>query len=108
VIIVNAYIIDAFLFNCHGHPGGFEIKKASNFIELAPNWYARVIITEANGVTTIFQKNFLPPLKDKFTRQVYKGKKITVVEDFTTKTEKKVVNNVGKNEEFNRFYSKKS
>jgi len=48
------------------------------------------------------------PLTNKFTRVVYKGKKLIVVEDFISKIETKVINNVGQKEEIKRFYSKRN
>lgn len=107
IISVDADVIEGVPLNFNGMTNGFEIKKGNAYIELDPKWYIRVIV---DGKTpeedVVFQKNFLPPLKDKFTRQVFKGKDFTVVEDFRSKIETKVINNVGKNEILKKFYSK--
>jgi len=106
IISADADIIEGVLLNFNGKTEGFEIKKDNNFIELDPRWYIRVELEETSEKTIIFQKNFLPPLANKFTRVVYKGKNLRVVEDFISKIEVKVINNVGKKEEIKRFYSK--
>ncbi len=107
IISVDADVIEGVPLNFNGETNGFEIKKGNRYIELDPQWYIRVII---DGKTpeedVVFQKNFLPPLKNKFTRQVFKGKDITIVEDFTAKIETTTINNVGKNEVIKKFYSK--
>lgn len=109
LISVDADAIEGLTLNFNGKSGGFEIKKDNRFIELNAKWYIRVVVEGKEGEEPVlFQKNFLPPLKDKFTRLVYKGKNISVVEDFISKIETKVINNVGKKEELKRFYSKRS
>jgi len=107
IISVDADVIKGVPLNFNGETNGFEIKKGNKYIELDPKWYIRVIVdgkTPAEDV--VFQKNFLPPLTNKFTRQIFKGKEITVVEDFTVKIETRTINNVGKNEVTKKFYSK--
>jgi len=109
LISADADAIEGLTLNYNGKSGGFEVRKDNRFIELNPKWYIRVVVEGDKGEEPIiFQKNFLPPLKDKFTRLVYKGNKISVVEDFISKIEIKVINNVGKKEELKRFYSKRS
>lgn len=109
LISVDADAIEGLALNFNGKTGGFEIRKDNRFIELNPKWYIRVVVEgEETDEPIIFQKNFLPPLKDKFTRMVYKGKKISIVEDYVAKIETKVINNVGKNEEMKRFYDKRN
>lgn len=109
IISVDADVIEGIPLNFNGVTNGFEIKKGNKYIELDHQWYIRVIINgETPEENVVFQKNFLPPLKNKFTRQVFKGKEISVVEDFTAKIETKTINNVGKNEVIKRFYSKKN
>lgn len=108
IISADAAIIEGVLLNFNGETEGFEIKKGDNFIELDPKWYIRVLLEEESGEVITFQKNFSPPLTNKFTRVVYKGKNLSIVEDFIAKIEVKVVNNVGKKEEFKRFYSKRN
>ncbi len=109
LITTDAKVIEGLTLNFNGKSGGFEIRKDSRFIELNAKWYIRVeVADDKTEAPIIFQKNFVPPLKDKFTRLIYKGKKISVVEDFVAKIETKVFNNVGKNEELKRFYSKRS
>jgi len=109
IISIDADVIEGVSLNFNGETNNFEIKKGNNYIELAPKWYIRVIIDgETPEEDVVFQKNFLPPLKDKFTRQVYKGKNLTVVENFTSKIETTTINNVGKNEVFKKFYSKRN
>lgn len=107
IISVDADVIESVPLNFNGETNGFEIKKGDRYIELDPQWYIRVIIDgKIPEEDVVFQKNFLPPLKNKFTRQVYKGKDITIVEDFTAKIETRTINNVGKNEVTKKFYSK--
>lgn len=109
IISVDADAIEGILLNFNGKTEGFEIKKGDNFIELDPKWYTRVLVEDKEpGEFTVFQKNFLPPLANKFTRVVYKGKNLSLVEDFISKIEVKVINNVGKKEEIKRFYSKRN
>ena len=108
IISADADVIEGVLLNFNGKTEGFEIKKGDNFIELDPKWYIRVLLEDESGETVTFQKNFLPPLANKFTRVVYKGKNLSIVEDFIAKIEIKVVNNVGKKEEFKRFYNKRN
>ncbi|MFK7981871.1 MAG: hypothetical protein AB8G86_17955 [Saprospiraceae bacterium] len=108
IISVDADVIEGVLLNFNGKTEGFEIKKGDNFIELDPKWYIRVLLEEESGEVITFQKNFLPPLANKFTRVVYKSENLSIVEDFISKIEVKVVNNVGKKEEFKRFYSKRN
>lgn len=109
LISVDADAIEGLTLNFNGKTAGFEIRKDNRFIELNPKWYIRVLIEgDKLAEPIIFQKNFVAPLKDKFTRIVYKGQKFSVVEDFIAKIETKVINNVGKKEELKRFYSKKS
>lgn len=107
IISVDADVIEGVPLNFNGKTNGFEIKKGNTYIELDPKWYIRVII---DGKTPeediIFQKNFLPPLKNKFTRQVFKGKELTIVEEYTSKIETQTINNVGKNVVLEKFYSK--
>lgn len=108
IISVDADAIEGVLLNFNGMTNGFEIKKGSSFIELDPQWYIRVLVKDPKSEEYItFQKNFLPPLTNKFTRVIYQGKNLSIVEDFISKIETKVINNVGKNEELKRFYSKK-
>ena len=107
IISVDADVIEGVPLNFNGETNGFEIKKGNTYIELDPQWYIRVIIDgKTPEEAVVFQKNFLHPLKNKFTRQVYKGKKLTVVEDFISKIETKTINNVGKNDVIKKFYSK--
>lgn len=106
IISVDADVIDGLLLNFNGETNGFEIKKDDRFIELDPKWYIRVVVEGDEDEEIVFQRNFNPPLTNIFTRQIFKGKKITVVESFTSKIETKVINNVGKNEELKKFYSK--
>lgn len=109
IISIDADAIEGVLLNFNGITNGFEIKKGNSFIELDPQWYIRVIVEGRKpDEAIIFQKNFLPPLANKFTRVVYKGEKLSIVEDFISKIETKVINNVGKKEEIKRFYSKKN
>ena len=109
IISVDADAIEGVLLNFNGETNGFEIKKGDSFIELDAKWYIRVLIEDtASDEYITFQKNFLPPLTNKFTRIVYKGKKLSIVEDFIAKIDTKVINNVGKNEELKRFHSKKN
>lgn len=109
IISIDADVIEDVLLNFNGKTEGFEIKKGNNFIELDHKWYIRVLIEgETAKQDIVFQKIFLPPLTNKFTRIVYKGENLSIVEDFISKIEVKVINNVGKNEEFKKFYSKKN
>lgn len=108
IISVDADIIVGVLLNFNGKTEGFEIKKGNNFIELDPKWYIRVVIEGDSEEAIIFQKNFLPPLANKFTRVVYEGENLSIVENFISKIEIKVINNVGKKEELKRFYSKRN
>jgi len=108
IISADADVIENVLLNYNGESNSFEIKKDNRFIELDPRWYVRVLVEEEpDEAAVIFQKNFLPPLEGKFTRLVYNGKKIKVVEEFTSKISTKVFNNVGKNLEVKDFYNKK-
>ena len=109
IISVDAEAIEGVLLNFNGETKGFEIKKGDSFIELDPKWYIRVLVaTETPDEYLTFQKNFLPPLTNEFTRVVYKGANFRVVEHFISKIEVKVINNVGKKEEIKRFYSKRN
>ena len=109
IISVDADVIEGILLNFNGETKGFEIKKGNSFIELAPKWYIRVLVeSETPDVYITFQKNFLPPLTNEFTRVVYKGANFRVVQHFVSKIEVKVINNVGKNEELKKFYSKRN
>lgn len=107
IISVDADAIEGVLLNYNGMTNGFEVKKGNSFIELDPKWYIRVVIEgEESDEPIIFQRNFLPPLKDKFTRLVYKGKKLKIIEEILTKIDTKVIHNVGKDEELKKFYTK--
>ena len=109
IISEDADAIENVLLNFNGQTNGFEIKQGDKYIELDPSWYLRVVVEgEKEGEKIVFQKNFYAPLNNKFTRIVYKGKTVTVVEDFKSKVEKKVINNVGKNEEIKTFYNRKN
>ena len=109
IISVDAATIEGVLLNFNGETKGFEIKKGNSFIELDPKWYIRVLVAaETPDEYITFQKNFLPPLTNEFTRVVYKGANFRVVEHFISKIEVKVINNVGKNEELKKFYSKRN
>ena len=79
IISVDADIIEGILLNFNGKTEGFEVKKENSFIELAPKWYIRVVIENEAGEEITFQKNFLPPLVNKFTRVVYQGKNLSIV-----------------------------
>jgi len=109
IISVDADAIEDVLLNFNGETEGFEIKKGDNFIELDPKWYIRVSVEDkATNEPIIFQKHFLPPLANKFTRVVYKGKNLNVVESFTAKIQVKVIHNVGKDQELKRFHGKRN
>ena len=109
IISADAETIEGVLLNFNGETKGFEIKKGNSFIELDPKWYIRVLVeNEKAEEYTVFQKNFLPPLANEFTRVVYKGANFSVVEHFISKIELKIINNVGKNEELRKFYSKRN
>ena len=102
VISAEAEAIENVMLNYNGYTKGFEIKMNDRFIELDEKWYVRVIVEGAEE-EIIFQRNFLPPFNGKFSRQVYKGKDITVLQEFNIKIAKKTINNVGKKVEFQRF-----
>ncbi len=109
IISVDADAIEGVLLNFNGETKGFEIKKDNSFIELDPRWYIRVLVeAEKSDEYVTFQKNFLPPLTNEFTRVVYEGANFRVVEHFISKIEVKIINNVGKNEELKKFYSKRN
>ena len=107
IISNDADVIDDILLNYNGESSEFEIKHNNRFIELNPNWYLRVIVTQENNEEIIFQRSFVAPLKNKFVRLVYKGKNLSLVEQFTAEIITKVFNNVGKNEELKSFYPKR-
>ncbi|MEM6321665.1 MAG: hypothetical protein AAF960_28660 [Bacteroidota bacterium] len=108
VISREAKIIEGVLLNYNGETHSLEVKTDEDLIELNPLHYIRFTVhNKQSDEAIIFQKNFFPPLANQFTRVVYKGKTLSVVEQFTVKIETKLPTTVGQDEEIRQFLRKR-
>ena len=80
-----------------------EIKKGSQFIELDPAWYVRVVIHISDTQDITFQRAFNTELQNDFMQLIYDGEQVQVYKQLKKDISTKVINDVGKTREAKRF-----
>ena len=103
IINTEAKAIEVTAINYNALTQDIEVKKASQFIALAPAWYVRIIIHVSDTEDIIFQRAFLTSLQNNFMQLVYEGDQVQLYKKIEKDISTKTFNDVGKTREVKRF-----
>ncbi len=95
------------MVNLNGYEKAFEVREEDRYITLEDLWYRKIEVRADKNPSlendVIFMQDLHPSYKAKFSEVIYKGKNLTLINDFHVEISEKTVQNVGKAETFERF-----